>query len=131
MSTPRRARWIAVLRPSPRLAPVMIAVLSFPLLIISSLLAVLPGNDASRAREGPGWTIIREQRQANGLRRSFLNGLRPPMLVQIGCREAWFGRIHFDRRAAQFVRKLHGEHVESCLGCSVAEKLRSDMGPRR
>src|SRR5277367_4022569 len=83
MSTPRRARWIAVLRPSPRLPPVMIAVLLVPSLIISSVLAVLPGNDALRVREGPCWSIIGEQRQTNDLRRPFGNGLRSPMLVEI------------------------------------------------
>src|SRR5271163_4162700 len=117
MSTPRRARLMAVLRPSPRLAPVMIAVLSFPLLIISSLLAVLPGNDALRVREGPGWNIIREQRQANDFHRPFGNGLCPPMLVEIGCRVAWIHGIHFDGGAAQFVGELHGEHIQSRLRC--------------
>src|SRR5271170_1112119 len=51
----------------------------------SSLLAALPGNDALRVCEGPGGSITKQQRQANDLRRTFGNGLRPPMLVEIGC----------------------------------------------
>src|SRR5580698_10531273 len=64
ISTPRRARLMAVLRPSPRLPPVMTAVVWFPLLLVSSLIALdqrtLPVNDAF---------LMLEQLQANDLGR--------------------------------------------------------------
>src|SRR5271168_4153783 len=88
-STPRRARLTAVLRPRPRLPPVIIAVLQFPLFTISSLPGVLPGNDAVHVGEGSCGTISSEQRQPKDLSRTLGNRLRPAMLIEIGCRVAW------------------------------------------
>src|SRR5262249_5380874 len=61
------------------------------------------------------------ERDADDLRGSFLNGLLPPVCIQVRRREAWVDRVHRNALILELEGQLNGEHVQRRLRGTVSQ----------
>jgi hypothetical protein len=90
---------------------------------------LLPGFPPASAEEAPCRSVIAQQGQSNRFSRSFRDGLRTAVIIQVGGSEAGISRIDFDSRVGQLRSQLDRQHIQGGLGGAVAQELERCIFP--
>src|SRR6476646_2392154 len=118
---------------TPSMCPPVLVVTSTLVVMCSSFLCVIAGSPrqpATCVEEPACRAIVIEERELHGCARALVDGLRAAVAVEVGRRVSGIGGVDLDAGVREFLRVLHGHHVERGFGRWVCDGIEPGVLPR-